>query len=88
MRFAQDGGWGRFDVFVRGGGDGTVVVLARDVSVHVHEQAAPDRILDAIDEQAHVNEVRPDGTRRNVFLGPGRPRRRGARGRGGMPDVA
>ena len=76
-----NGSWVWFDVVLRSTSTNTLIVLASDVSPHVEEQAALDRILDAIDEHVYVNEVLPDGTRRNLFLGPGRDRLLG-----GVPD--
>ena len=69
-----DGTWVWFDVIFRRTPGETLILLASDVSSHVEEQAALDRILNAIDEHVYVNEVLPDGTRRNLFLGPGRDR--------------
>jgi diguanylate cyclase (GGDEF)-like protein/PAS domain S-box-containing protein len=69
-----EGSWAWFDAVLRPGADDTLLLLARDVSAHVERQASIDRILEAIDEHVYVNEVLPDGTRRNLFLGPGRER--------------
>jgi len=74
-RFGRtEGSWVWFDVVLRPGADDTLLLLARDVTAHVERQASIDRLLEAIDEHVYVNEVLPDGTRRNLFLGPGRER--------------